>query len=202
MKIAIFVAALVLASFSMAFAHAEKVLTVNTIYPSPNGSYNELQLYPHDTPNVACNENTLGTLFYDSSVDKLKVCTRVGGAYMYVAFAPQMIAVTQQDNIDGALIDLPEYPDGSTPALEDCAISVTPKKCVGFHDAEGEEEGGAMKKYLHSFVTTNGFVVCKFSQEGEGAVYSGECRVNIICVQGSHKTSSPSPTDEIYCTGN
>lgn len=58
---------------------AEEV-TITTYYPSPYGSYNELQLYPH-TPAVAtCDAtNGKGTMFYDSSTNQIKVCQGATG---------------------------------------------------------------------------------------------------------------------------
>jgi len=92
---------------------------------------------------------------------------------------------------------MPVYPDGSTAKVEDCAMTATPKKCAGFHDAEGEENSEP-DKYLNVFVNTNGYVVCRFS--GGGQTYSGACRVNVICVEDSFQQSNPPLDDEIYCT--
>jgi hypothetical protein len=44
-------------------------LTINTYYPSPYASYNELQLFPHAAPVTACSNNnaTEGTLYYNAT---------------------------------------------------------------------------------------------------------------------------------------
>ena len=49
-------------------------ITITTYYPSPYGSYNELQLYPHSTPVAACNSSGKGTMYYDSDDNHAYVC--------------------------------------------------------------------------------------------------------------------------------
>jgi hypothetical protein len=56
----------------------DETLTVTTYYPSPFGSYNELQLYPHNTPVTTCNASTEGTLYYDSGDNQIKQCDGAG----------------------------------------------------------------------------------------------------------------------------
>ncbi len=58
--------------FSLAFS--EESFTITTYYPSPYGSYNEMQLYPHSAPVTACNNSTKGTMYYDSDDDQIKTC--------------------------------------------------------------------------------------------------------------------------------
>jgi|GEM_PF-1472509 len=45
---------------------AAEELTITTYYPSPYGSYNELQFYPHGTAVTTCSTTTKGTAYYDS----------------------------------------------------------------------------------------------------------------------------------------
>jgi hypothetical protein len=52
---------------------AEEV-TITTYYPSPYGSYNELQLYPHSTPVATCNATNKGTMYYDSDDNTIHIC--------------------------------------------------------------------------------------------------------------------------------
>ena len=68
--------------FSFAFsANEPEQLTITTYYPSPYGSYNELQLYPHDTAVTTCNQASKGTMYYyqdpsgDSAKDEVRVCS-------------------------------------------------------------------------------------------------------------------------------
>ncbi|MFA5351152.1 MAG: hypothetical protein WC357_07490 [Candidatus Omnitrophota bacterium] len=50
-------------------------ITITTYYPSPYGSYNELQLYPHTPAITTCDAtHGVGTMFYDSSTNEIKVC--------------------------------------------------------------------------------------------------------------------------------
>jgi len=53
---------------------AQDSLTITTYYPSPYGSYSELQLSPHTPPVATCNANARGTLYYDSGDNNLKIC--------------------------------------------------------------------------------------------------------------------------------
>ncbi|MBU0547674.1 MAG: hypothetical protein KJ710_05490 [Candidatus Omnitrophica bacterium] len=59
------------------FALAEEI-TITTYYPSPYGSYNELQLYPHSTPTATCDAAHKGTMYYDSDDSQIKVCDGAG----------------------------------------------------------------------------------------------------------------------------
>jgi len=106
MRIPILVVVVLLVSFSLALAQTEKSLAVNTLYPSPYGSYNELQLYPHSSPRTACSEKALGTIYYDNSLNKLRVCTQTVNGYEYVTFGPQQVAIIKEDVIDGGLVDM------------------------------------------------------------------------------------------------
>ena len=54
------------------FVFAEEI-TLTTYYPSPYGSYNELQLYPHTTT-TTCNSNARGTLYYDDATNQVMFC--------------------------------------------------------------------------------------------------------------------------------
>jgi hypothetical protein len=54
-------------------------ITITTYYPSPYGSYNELQLYPHSSPATTCDATHKGTMYYDSDDSQIKVCD--GSAY-------------------------------------------------------------------------------------------------------------------------
>jgi len=49
-------------------------ITITTYYPSPYGSYNELQLYPHASPATSCDASHKGTMYYDSDDSQIKVC--------------------------------------------------------------------------------------------------------------------------------
>lgn len=62
-------------------ALAEEI-TITTYYPSPYGSYNELQLYPHPTPVATCNSSNKGTMYYDSDDEHMYVCN--GSAWKMV----------------------------------------------------------------------------------------------------------------------
>ena len=75
-----FIFALLILSFS------QENLTITTYYPSPYGSYNELQLYPHN-PNVTpCNAATTGTMYYDNSTTpgQIKVCEGASGNWVNI----------------------------------------------------------------------------------------------------------------------
>jgi hypothetical protein len=79
-------ALLVVLTMAMSVVYAQETLTISTYYPSPYGSYNELQLSPHVT-STACNATTEGTIYYDSSsgVNTIKVCRNNGSAYQFEA---------------------------------------------------------------------------------------------------------------------
>lgn len=65
--------------FFISSAFAEDI-TITTYYPSPYGSYNELQLFPHVPQAADCNAAREGTLAYDSSGSgTLKVCKNAAG---------------------------------------------------------------------------------------------------------------------------
>jgi len=65
----------VLVLFFPAFAD-EETFTITTYYPSPYGSYNELQLYPHTPATTACNSSqNEGFMYYDSVEHAMKVCS-------------------------------------------------------------------------------------------------------------------------------
>ncbi len=74
---------------------AQEQLTITTYYPSPYGSYNELQLYPHSSPVTACNATTRGTMYYDSDDNQIKVCdgtswTNLGGGGYWTLFGSSL----------------------------------------------------------------------------------------------------------------
>jgi len=54
--------------------YAQEEITITTYYPSPYGSYNELQLWPHSSPVTGCNANTQGTMYLDSDDYQIYVC--------------------------------------------------------------------------------------------------------------------------------
>ncbi|MFH0912875.1 MAG: hypothetical protein V1884_01125 [Candidatus Omnitrophota bacterium] len=61
--------------FATAFCDDE-TFTITTYYPSPYGSYNELQLYPHTPATTACNSSqNEGIMYYDSVEHAMKVCS-------------------------------------------------------------------------------------------------------------------------------
>jgi hypothetical protein len=69
-----FLAAVLFSLFFVTACFAQESLTISTYYPSPYGSYNELQLYPHVLASTICPSTARGTIIYDSSDDALKVC--------------------------------------------------------------------------------------------------------------------------------
>lgn len=69
-------------------AFADETLTITTYYPSPYGSYNELQLAAHATPIATCNAATKGTMYLDSDDFQVKICD---GAGNWVSKTPQVI---------------------------------------------------------------------------------------------------------------
>jgi hypothetical protein len=84
--------AFIVSVFSAPVVFAEEV-TIATYYPSPYGSYNELQLYPHSTPVATCNATNKGTMYYDSDDSQIKVCdgaswtsAALGVSYTYYCF--------------------------------------------------------------------------------------------------------------------
>jgi len=75
-------------------------VTITTYYPSPYGSYNELQLYPHTPATTACDAtHGVGTMFYDSSTAELKVCK---GAAGWLAFGGGGVSYTYYCYSNGA----------------------------------------------------------------------------------------------------
>ncbi len=72
---------------------AQEEITITTYYPSPYGSYNELQLYPHSSPTTPCNSSSKGTMYYDSDDNTMYVCNgttwrsiSVGVSFTYFCF--------------------------------------------------------------------------------------------------------------------
>ena len=59
--------------FSAIVLAAEEI-TITTYYPSPYGSYNELQLYPHTPAVTTCDDAHKGTMYYSSTDDQVYVC--------------------------------------------------------------------------------------------------------------------------------
>ena len=70
-----FIFTLLILSFS------QENLTITTYYPSPYGSYNELQLFPHNPPGP-CVAARRGTIYYDSVDSQIKVCD--GASYVSI----------------------------------------------------------------------------------------------------------------------
>lgn len=58
----------------LSLVFSQEQITITTYYPSPYGSYNELQLFPHNEPTTECNAATRGTMYYDSDDDSVYVC--------------------------------------------------------------------------------------------------------------------------------
>ncbi|MDD3345698.1 MAG: hypothetical protein PHO34_04660 [Candidatus Omnitrophica bacterium] len=88
-----FLAFVFLFAASTVAASAEDI-TITTYYPSPYGSYNELQLYPHSSPTVSCNSSKRGTMYYDSDDNNMYVCNGTswlvlskGSAFTYYCFS-------------------------------------------------------------------------------------------------------------------
>ncbi len=54
------------------FPQNNETMTIVTYYPSPYGVYKNLRLFPSPAP--ACNSDSEGTLYYDSTVNELKLC--------------------------------------------------------------------------------------------------------------------------------
>ena len=57
-------------------ALAQEEITITTYYPSPHGVYQELRLYPTDTPPSECNEANEGAIYYDSNTKQIMVCSQ------------------------------------------------------------------------------------------------------------------------------
>lgn len=53
-------------------AFAEESVTITTYYPSPYGSYGELQLYPSAAP--TCDSTKRGVMYYDDTANSIRVC--------------------------------------------------------------------------------------------------------------------------------
>lgn len=73
-------------SFCFAAVIFAEDTTITTYYPSPYGSYNELQLYPHPAPVTTCDAGHKGTMYYDSDDNKIKVCN--GANWVNIVFSP------------------------------------------------------------------------------------------------------------------
>ena len=74
----------ILGLFTLSFSQEQ--ITITTYYPSPYGSYNELQLFPHNPAVTNCNTaNAQGTLYYDSITRSVQVCTFDGTSYFWTA---------------------------------------------------------------------------------------------------------------------
>jgi len=79
--------------FCPACVFAEDI-TITTYYPSPYGSYNELQLYPHTPALTPCDAaHGIGTMFYDSLTSQVKVCQGAAGWQAVGASAPSGFCV-------------------------------------------------------------------------------------------------------------
>ncbi len=94
---------LVFILISSAFC-ADESLTITTYYPSPYGTYNELQLYPHSSPATTCNATTRGTMYYDSDDGQIHVCDgttwpSIGGGGGYWALSGTNIYNTNTGNV-------------------------------------------------------------------------------------------------------
>jgi len=94
----IFVSCLFLLSF------AADEITITTYYPSPYGSYRELQLYPQSSP-TACGSATEGTMYYHSAAKEVRVCngssytTISGGGGFWSAVGTNNIVNTNSGNV-------------------------------------------------------------------------------------------------------
>ena len=65
---------LVLGLFSAGIAYCQERITIATYYPSPEGVYKNMTLYPHDDfdPTAACAQD--GAMYYDDSQNRGYVC--------------------------------------------------------------------------------------------------------------------------------
>ncbi len=78
--------------FCVIAASAQETVTITSYFPSPYGSYNELQLFPHSAAVTPCNAAARGTMFFDSDDSQLKICD--GAAGNWVSKTPQVIHAT------------------------------------------------------------------------------------------------------------
>ncbi|MCX5705146.1 MAG: hypothetical protein NTZ92_03690 [Candidatus Omnitrophica bacterium] len=135
--------------FSLVFA--QETLTISTYYPSPYGSYNELQLVPH-TPNVTvCNAAGEGTMYYDSAANDLRVCAEQAvGVYglrpltvrPFVSDTQTTPATHVLNNVSNSLTDI------RTPSLAVQNGDVVMVLLSGVVHADTALETGYMQAYL------------------------------------------------------
>ncbi|MFH1440595.1 MAG: hypothetical protein ABIH18_00920 [Candidatus Omnitrophota bacterium] len=80
--------AALLATYSFVFGQAvTEQLTLTTYYPSPVGSYSELQLVPMPLVAADCTgANDEGKMFYDITTNSMRVCRNVGGVFGWQDF--------------------------------------------------------------------------------------------------------------------
>lgn len=62
---------------------AQETLTISTYYPSPYGVYNELRINPNDDAHTCSSANEEGTMYYDLSEHKMKICDYQSGSYAW-----------------------------------------------------------------------------------------------------------------------
>ena len=74
---------LILGIFSAGIAYCQERISISTYYPSPEGVYKNMTLYPHDDfdPAVACSQD--GAMYYDDSENRGYICE--GGAWQSMA---------------------------------------------------------------------------------------------------------------------
>ncbi len=66
------------------FAQQEEKLTITTYYPSPYGIYQNLRMNPSTNPGDCTGASApLGKMYFDSAMNALFVCSRVGATYGY-----------------------------------------------------------------------------------------------------------------------
>ena len=80
---------LILGIFSAGIVYCQERITIATYYPSPEGVYKNMTLYPHDDfdPAVACSQD--GAMYYDDSENQAYICANstwipLGGGLRYL----------------------------------------------------------------------------------------------------------------------
>ncbi|MFH1198630.1 MAG: hypothetical protein V1650_00480 [Candidatus Omnitrophota bacterium] len=84
-------AVLTVAIFSLSFADQSEQFTITTYYPSPYGSYKDLQLFPYNNSFDPGSCSSEGTMYYNLNMHQLRICNGIvwgpasgagaGGAY-------------------------------------------------------------------------------------------------------------------------
>ena len=59
---------------NLCVAQQQEQLTVTTFYPSADGVYEELRLYPASDPDPACDAENKGLMYYDDEDNDFKFC--------------------------------------------------------------------------------------------------------------------------------